>query len=334
MNDLPQLTAAWDWVLRLRDDKASPEDLSAWLEWYEADERNKVAFEEMQALWRQTGRLDVQQLLNSEVNEPQVAPAHISLGKALSWGRGLALAASLAVFAIGAVVYLASGKDPNTIAAGDGLAVVRQEHLPDGSRVELASRSSVSVRYTKHERVLEMKTGEAFFSVAPHPERPFIVKIGGLRVRALGTAFNIRQAGRRTVVTVTEGKVRVDVPARLFESDRSASAVTVSAGNQLMWPDRGAKPVLTAMEPGRALSWKSGRLEYLNEPLAAVIADLNRYSAHPAVLGDEQAGEILFTGAVLTDATEHWLRAIPDVFPLKVETAADGAMTIRSVERQ
>jgi hypothetical protein len=62
------LEAAWDWVLKLRDEQASQEDLATWLQWYEADERHRQAFEEMQAFWHDSGRLaegDLARLLDA-----------------------------------------------------------------------------------------------------------------------------------------------------------------------------------------------------------------------------------------------------------------------------
>src|SRR5262245_32026390 len=49
---IKELSIAWNWVLRLRDDAVSQDDLGEWLAWYEADHRHRQAFEEMQAFWR------------------------------------------------------------------------------------------------------------------------------------------------------------------------------------------------------------------------------------------------------------------------------------------
>ncbi len=55
--DVAELEAAWRWVLRLRDEQATQDDLTEWLRWYQAEERNRVAFEEMQSFWHECGKL-------------------------------------------------------------------------------------------------------------------------------------------------------------------------------------------------------------------------------------------------------------------------------------
>ncbi|MBL7395987.1 FecR domain-containing protein, partial [Escherichia coli] len=51
--------------------------------------------------------------------------------------------------------------------------------------------------------------GEAAFTVAPNPNRPFTVEAGGGSTTALGTRFIVRRDGVQTRVSVTEHAVRV-----------------------------------------------------------------------------------------------------------------------------
>jgi transmembrane sensor len=205
----------------------------------------------------------------------------------------------------------------------------------------MAARSVVTSHYTDRSRVLVMEgsTGEAFFSVARDPGRPLIVEVGELRVLALGTAFNIRRAGERVVVTVTEGAVSVYSRSAGGDDDGRASAVQVSAGKEVAWnlqagEGRAAQPApaVSPAQTSRTLAWQQGRLEYLNEPMAAVIADVNRYSRRPVVLGDAAAGAILFSGTVFTNETEEWIRALPRVFPVRLEARPDGGLVVESLE--
>ncbi len=50
---------------------------------------------------------------------------------------------------------------------------------------------------------MKLEAGEAHFAVAPDAARPFVVRVGGVAVRAVGTAFNVRYAADGAVeVTV------------------------------------------------------------------------------------------------------------------------------------
>jgi transmembrane sensor len=82
--------------------------------------------------------------------------------------------------------------------------------LPDGSVLQLNTDSVVETAYSPTERRVRLKKGEAFFSVAKNPQRPFWVDVGAVSVRAVGTAFNVRFRPEAVEVLVKEGKVSVN----------------------------------------------------------------------------------------------------------------------------
>ena len=81
--------------------------------------------------------------------------------------------------------------------------------LDDGSVAELNRGAEIEVNYTVAERRVVLRRGEALFTVAKNPARPFVVRAGGVDVRAVGTAFNVKLAGPNLEVLVTEGTVHV-----------------------------------------------------------------------------------------------------------------------------
>jgi transmembrane sensor len=362
------LAVAWDWVLRLRQDSVSQDDLTAWLSWYEADERNKAAFEDMQAFWQQ---------IDQVTEEPNPLPPELWLGdlaasgtshtrrlqsartKTTSGWRGFfakpsprrlawasaALAASLCCLTVAlklASPPLTSPPLQQHAVADNAVDVaapqsVKETYLPDGSRVELAAKSSVSLQFSDTQRMLEMQGGVAYFAVAHNRDRPFIVKVGDLYVRAVGTAFNIRSAGDRVVVTVAEGTVDV-YPAShgnlaIDSGGHDASGhpvdlVRVKAGSEVVWAEKSLGPTIATVDASHALAWRQGRLDYLNEPLASAIADINRYSKRPIILRDDAIGKIVFSGTVLTNATDAWVAALPSLFPIDVHTDSNGNIVL------
>ncbi|MBL8266527.1 FecR family protein [Steroidobacter sp.] len=325
--EVAHLDAAWRWVLRLRDEQATPEDLAEWLQWYEADESHRAAFEEMQSFWHETGHLvagdeeaEVAALLAGRVSaqaQPVLRPW---------WQRPVAALAASVLIATVAVGWVLSSQRSAPVST---TVDVRETWLPDGSTIELAAKSAVNSRYTDSTRLLVMEgeTGEAYFSVARNPKRPFIVQVGTMRVQALGTAFNVRRADDRVVVSVTKGLVEVSVP----RADGSGEPVKVGAGNRIVWEVSGdSTPTIVPATAASTLAWKQGRLEYHNEPLAAVIADVNRYSRQPIVIEDEAAGRILFSGTVFTRATDVWIESLPQVFPVRLEPRLLGGLYLKS----
>src|SRR5690606_8432623 len=82
--------------------------------------------------------------------------------------------------------------------------------LSDGSVVHLNAGSRLKYPYTFTGNTREVALmGEGYFEVAHNAERPFVVKAGGLNVRALGTTFNVLAYPDIDAVetTLVEGKV-------------------------------------------------------------------------------------------------------------------------------
>ena len=324
---------AWDWVLRLREQEVDRDELADWMSWYESDECNKRAFDEASAIWQQTHRVAEapDPLPRSAWREPQ--PGARAAGRRRTL---LSLAAALTV-ALGAMLAIAllrsapgDAPDASAVAARvpapQTAPLVRETQLPDGSRVELATSSSVTVEFTDQVRQLTMQTGVAHFTVAHNRARPFVVRVGRLHVRAVGTAFNIRHASDRVVVTVTEGTI--EVYERPGDSTRGDRPIRVDAGRELTWAAKATGPTIASVDPARALAWREGRLDYLNEPLASAVADINRYAQRRIIVQDAAVGGILFSGTVLIDDMDEWVRALPQLFPVEVQTDAQGNIVL------
>ena len=227
--ELARMAAAWDWLHRLREESPSQEDLNQWQQWYEADELNQQAFDRASSFSLQVPRTvqGPHALPPALWRETQPAPAQRPrrARHRAAW-LGLALAAGVAAVAIHSALQMqAPVQAPAAVqvAAESGTPqAFREADLPDGSHVELARKSSLSLQYSDKARRLDLGSGVAFFTVAHDRERPFIVRAGDFYVRAVGTAFNVRNTGNRLVVTVTDGTVDVYPVNGASESDTRA----------------------------------------------------------------------------------------------------------------
>ncbi|MBE7540344.1 MAG: FecR domain-containing protein [Opitutaceae bacterium] len=126
--------------------------------------------------------------------------------------------AGFAALAAGVVIIVAGGlkfgvgppDSGRTSLVSDGTN--RTVDLRDGSIVHLNAASEVSVHFEDKERRLALVRGEAHFEVAHNPDRPFVVEIENVRVRAVGTAFSVAKGDGSVRIVVTEGKVAVSGP--------------------------------------------------------------------------------------------------------------------------
>jgi transmembrane sensor len=214
----------------------------------------------------------------------------------------LAAAAVLLTFCLGFSVWYAAGVTPTYIT---GIGEQRSITLEDGSVVELNARSRLRVSFTAQQRSVELLEGQALFTVAKNPARPFVVTTSETRVRAVGTQFDVYHKRSGTVVTVVEGRVAVNPTSRNVRNmppgqrstatqrgDGSAAAMRppellVTAGEQVtVTPAEVAPPaqVNTAV----VTAWTEKKLIFESAPLREVVEEFNRYNRQQLVIRDPE----------------------------------------------
>jgi transmembrane sensor len=317
---------AVDWFLRVGAEDVSERELAEWIEWC-GDVDNLREFQHVRNTWAGFDQLRPQAhvLLDTLLAEGAAVQESVSPVRATDsrwrWPP-VALAAALGAMAIAGTWY---AYDTGLFVRNQQLvvarAVDRSTVLPDGSTLTLAPKTNVAVDFGGAMRNLDLSHGQAYFKVRPNKAKPFVVSVGGLRVTAVGTAFDVRSELDRVVVTVQEGVVEV-TPAGDADP-ASPEHWRVSAGNQLAYNESPRSAQIRAVDPDRAMAWREGRLEYYGEPLSSVVADVSRYSNQPIELGDPQLARLTFTGTVFTESVDDWLNAIQATFPIRAVTTDD-----------
>ena len=138
-------------------------------------------------------------------------------GSSYSW---LKIAASILVFVLAGIFakqyFMKTPKHNRDISFHTYSTTDKQIKkilLPDSSVITLNANSKIRVPavFAKDKRDFILEEGEAFFNVKRDVSRPFIITALALKIRVLGTSFNINsyKSNRNIKVTVTSGKVRV-----------------------------------------------------------------------------------------------------------------------------
>jgi transmembrane sensor len=316
--DFARMQSAADWLLRLQDAEGDETVVAAWLRWCEADNENLAAFRRAQAVWHAA---EPAAPLMAHGDPLPLARIRLRRLAGAGWRTyiPLAFAAGLAVAAIGAAVLKMAGRGTDgsgesfaTPVAGLGTSV-----LPDGSKVDLGARSRVTTHFSDAIRGVTVETGEAFFTVTKDSGRPFVVSAGGVQVTAVGTAFNVRRGDDRVVVAVSEGRVQVaSDPEDGASTTLGSGRLPLEAGQEAVVSPKHHRIAVKPIHPDDAASWRDGVLKYENEPLAAVAADLNRYSRRTIVVTDSMLRDLPFTGTVFSGSVDEALQALAQVFPL------------------
>lgn len=146
-----------------------------------------------------------------------------------------------------------------TLALADGTQVA----MDGGTRLRLDRADP---------RVAGLERGQALFRVTHDGAHPFVLRSGAVTIRDLGTVFDVTRSGTRLDVAVAEGSV-------LFRPDGVASAsaaVTLTAGRKLSLDEAQARVLLGSVTPADVGGWRQDRLSFEGEPLAGVVAAIER----------------------------------------------------------
>lgn len=310
---------AAEWFGR-RQTGLTVEDERAFQRWLEADPRHEAHYRQFDETWA---------LLDDLEHLPHLASETVQGDSRRNWRRRWATV-SLAVAAT-IVLGLATWSRwaPEVVSysvatAADGM---KKLEFPDGSVVRLNAETSVKVELTSQLRRVMLERGEAYFTVAKDPSRPFVVHAEGVAVRAVGTAFNVALRPSGLEVLVTEGQVRVEDAANeqrsllptgaasetypLLTSGRKATMAR--SGQNNLSPVAHVAEVPPA-ESERTLAWQMRLLEFDMQPLSAMVAEFNRYNQHQLEIADPKLADRRFGANFRADNYEAFVELLEKRF--------------------
>jgi len=315
-DDIESRAAAW--AVRVSEGGLSAAEQQQLDEWLASSPRHLGAYLQAQATW-----LDVDRVLSlGGTLQPDAAQSVPVAPPRRRW-RLAAMAASLLV--TGSAALYAYDHLAGRVAAD--LGEVRRIGLEDGSTLFLNSTAAVQVRFSRQERRIILRRGEASFQVAHNAARPFVVEAGEMTVTAVGTEFTVDLdhhgdgLEKGLAVTVSNGIVRVadtradnpQLPRMLARDERLVSADTGT------W-----RVNLPPAEIDRQLAWRSGMLVFKGQQLGAAAAEVSRYARLPVFVDDPSLARAQFIGTFRMGNTEAFAKTAAAAFNAQLTRREDG----------
>jgi transmembrane sensor len=316
--NIEAIDQALGWVVRLRSDAVCETDISAFADWLVASDQHELAWNKALDTWETAGVLSHMPDLLGRTEPEATEPFSSNFNKLISkwfgsfWKSLTAVSASLALVALFVVVL-----QDNSETYFSGIGEYQQVQLEDGSLIELNTDTVVSVSLSDSLREIELLQGEAFFTVAPDKEKPFVVRVGGADVQALGTAFNVyRQGPDLATVHVVEGVVKVS------EAEGSSVAAAESkmllADQAVTFSESMGMSALPVRDIEQATAWREGQIVFDGAYLNEAVAILNRYLEHKIVLADGALSSRKVSGIFSSRERKTTLVAVAQAFDLEV----------------
>ncbi|MFO6445931.1 FecR family protein [Erythrobacter sp. NE805] len=312
--------AAAGWLARVDRGALADHEQAAFDAWLAEDVRHRGAYIRMQAIFAASERVSA---LGKGFAEPSGGPQR------WWWTGGIAASLALALAALSTSPFGGTGAEAPRVAAVNGTISspsaksTSNIDLPDGSRVELAAQARASTSFRPDARIVTLLGGEALFSVAKDPTRPFTVVAGNVRVTAIGTSFTVSRDKGRVSVKVLEGVVAI-------ERDGEEGATRLSANEMASFT---ARPIATppsaksvAAERPKPAPGKPQMLAFEARPLSEAVLAFNAASVGTRIRIDPALRARPITGLFSLSDPEGFAEAV--AISLDAQIAREGGTIV------
>jgi len=299
---------AMEWQAQLSSDRLNAAQRLAFENWLTQSTENAAAWRAVNDFWNGLDDVSLDEL-GIDAAPPKIR----ALPPQRRYRRtGLTLAAS--VLLVAGLIYPEIDNYLADYRSATGQQ--RQVALEDGSTLLLNTASAVSVDYSPERRLVTLHSGEAFFTVAANPGRPFIVQTDAGQVQALGTAFDVKREGDAAFVTVFEHAVKVTSRSGAVK-DRLAEGERLQFSRDRLGP-------AGHIDLQRAAAWHRRRMVFQDRPLAEVVAELDRYRPGKILVIGVAIEKLPITGVFSIADTDVALASIEQSLPVKVRKLPGG----------
>ena len=147
----------------------------------------------------------------------------------------------------------------------------KEVYLPDGSKITLNAGSELTYPKAFNDSIREVTlTGEAFFDIKRNIHKPFIVHANSLKIRVLGTSFNVKSYNKdkKVETTLVTGKVELI-------KDKE-TPIILAPSQKAVFHKKKNTVEIEEVNTSDIIAWKKGKLIFDKTPLQEVVVDLER----------------------------------------------------------
>ena len=210
---------------------------------------------------------------------------------------------------------IVSDSEPAFIVASNNTGIVQKVTLPDGTIINLntCSRLTYPESFSGKSREVFLD-GEAYFDVAHDKRHPFIVRAGELKIRVLGTKFNVNASTLvpQFTATLIEGSI---------EAVTGKKNILMKPNQQLKYDTSSGRVSLTELtNASREIRWTQNVWVLSDTPLLDICQRLEQqFNIKIIIMNDELIGKS-FTGEFYTnESLESILKTMQISTPFEYE---------------
>jgi transmembrane sensor len=298
------------WVILLHSGNATEQDRMQSQQWQARSHSHQKAYIEAEQLWLDMGDALLITVPDQPNNQPiSIANQPRKTNLTTRWFAPLAAAVLLLAILNPYLGFSDYWLSDYRTAVGEQKTIV----LSDGSHILLNTDTAISVQVDPSHRNIKLLRGQAVFTVAADPNRPFEVTTNETVIKALGTVFEVLEDNQGTQVTVEEHAVSI----RPLTEKGEVKTVRISEGQQTRYNTKTGFEPISDINIKQNAAWQRGKLIFKNQELSTVIAELNRYYQGHIQLTDNKLATLRVTGVFPLDDPNAVLSMIEQTLPLK-----------------
>jgi transmembrane sensor len=314
------LEEALDWVIRLKTGAPTRSDVEALQRWRAQSSAHDVAFKQAVLVFRKAGA--AAQELADEERQATRAGALLPRWPSPAVTRRVLMSGGVAAFAAYIVVRPPLGLWPSISELSADYRTGKGEHrkvmvAPDVA-LELSTQTSVALHVAPDEIRVELIAGEASVAARQSSPKPLLVQAGDGTIRALQADFNARCLDGVVAVTCLDGTLTVEQDRSTVELHKSEQVTYSRAGLQASGP----------VDAAQVSAWRTGLLIFRDQPLANVIAEVNRYRPGRIIVTNDELSRRLVNGTFQVDKLDNFVAQVEQLFGARIIALPAGVVLL------
>lgn len=291
-------------------------EVSAWIKESEENARQLFRMEEIYHLGK----------MSSYVSEQRMSLAEKRLYKRLNqekekqnkilrihqWMKYAAVIAIMLLFGGGAGYWFVQN-DADLLVAVANEGIVKEVILPDGTKVWLNNFATLTYpsEFSKTERCVHLE-GEAYFEVAKNRKKPFIVESDAMRIRVLGTIFNLKSGKhcRSAEATLIEGEIEV-------KGNREEGQIVLAPGQRAELNKSTGRLIVKQVDAKLDAVWHDDLIPFNKADIFAITKALERFYDVKIILSPDLQTDKTYSGVLRKKTNiESVLKSLQNSIPI------------------
>jgi len=336
---------------KLFDYEYSEEELRQLLEKLGSEKEQEAFFAEAEQLWKASAKsenqipVDTEKILKRILNKIQQVENHsetpIPIIRSITQNHQVQQFLKIAAILVIAVLLFVGGYSVLHHPKQNTLVYLNEKVpygmkktivLPDNTEVWLNAGSTL--KYPKHfgkTRTVYL-SGEAYFEVTKDAKHPFIVSTPEVKVKVLGTGFDVLAypGDKQVKTTLVHGRV---MAFNVNSNGDVENKVILSPGEQSIFSIATKAFEVKKVNTNNYTTWKDGYLIFKDSPLMEVIKKIDRWYNVKIIVNDKAVEQFDYTVEFDNDSLSTVLKVLEEMTPVRFTQSGRNIFITRDKKR-